>query len=193
MSEETKSSEGAESRCLHALVQRLVTARENLQWTQADLARATGLQPAAISHFETGQRTPNVRNLLKLAKALRVSTDWLVGLSDANPQLEITVNGTRYVPCAEHRGQRPPSPKMDVKKQNQTSSVREPEVRCTALVGASSVESEDCPTCGGAGYIITHAGCDGWPDTTESCKDCVGTGYSQVTAPTAKGEAQPPA
>lgn len=67
------------------LVRRLVEARKNIRWTQADLAKATGLQPAAISHFERGQRLPSLPNVVKLADALRVSLDWLTGRNDGVP------------------------------------------------------------------------------------------------------------
>jgi len=47
--------------------------------SQGDLAKRTGLKPAAISHFETGQRKPSFDNLIKLAEALGVSMDYLFG------------------------------------------------------------------------------------------------------------------
>ena len=82
------------------LVRRLVEARENIRWTQADLAKATGLQPAAISHFECGQRLPSLPNAVKLADALRVSLDWLTGRNDSawkqHPFVEI--DGVVYYP-----------------------------------------------------------------------------------------------
>ena len=46
---------------------------------QADLARKTGLQVAAISFYETGERRPSLGNLNKLADALSVSVDFLLG------------------------------------------------------------------------------------------------------------------
>lgn len=46
--------------------------------TQEQLAGMTGLQPAAISHFETGQRQPSLRNLVKLCLALDISADSLI-------------------------------------------------------------------------------------------------------------------
>ena len=46
--------------------------------SQTDLAAKTGLKPCAISHFETGKRTPSVKNLVKLAEALGVTLDDLV-------------------------------------------------------------------------------------------------------------------
>lgn len=50
--------------------------------SQLDLANKTGLQAAAISHFETDQRSPSFENLRKLADALNVSIDYLLGRID---------------------------------------------------------------------------------------------------------------
>jgi len=46
--------------------------------SQADLAQRTGLKPAAISHYETGEREPSMENLVKLCKGLGVSPDRLL-------------------------------------------------------------------------------------------------------------------
>lgn len=59
--------------------ERLRNARESRSLSQADLAKRTGLQPAAISHFETGQRAPSFENLRKLSDALNISVDYLLG------------------------------------------------------------------------------------------------------------------
>lgn len=56
--------------------------RESKKMSQADLAELAGLKPAAISHFETGLRSPSFDNLKKLADALNVSTDYLMGRID---------------------------------------------------------------------------------------------------------------
>jgi transcriptional regulator with XRE-family HTH domain len=62
---------------------RLVHARSNLRkMNQEELAKKAGLQPAAISHFETGSRKPSFDNLRKLAQALEVTTDYLLGKAD---------------------------------------------------------------------------------------------------------------
>jgi len=47
--------------------------------TQAQLGKRSGIAPASISHFETGQRTPSLDSLVKLADALAVSVDVLLG------------------------------------------------------------------------------------------------------------------
>jgi transcriptional regulator with XRE-family HTH domain len=61
---------------------RLRTAREHRALSQGDLAKRSGLQSSAISHFETGTRKPSFDNLRRLADALEVATDYLLGRVD---------------------------------------------------------------------------------------------------------------
>lgn len=86
------------------LVLRLVEARENLRWTQSDLAQATGLQPAAVSHFECGHRLPSLPNAVRLADALRVSLDWLTGRNDGAPKQHpfVEIDGVVYYPSPQN-------------------------------------------------------------------------------------------
>ena len=58
---------------------RLRAARENRRLSQGDLASRAGLRASAISHFETGTRKPSFDNLRRLADALEVTTDYLIG------------------------------------------------------------------------------------------------------------------
>jgi transcriptional regulator with XRE-family HTH domain len=58
---------------------RLRCAREYRGLTQGELAERAGLQPSAISHFETGTRKPSFDNLRLLADTLDVATDYLLG------------------------------------------------------------------------------------------------------------------
>jgi transcriptional regulator with XRE-family HTH domain len=58
---------------------RLKEMREMRGLSQAELAKKTRLQPTAISHFETQGRAPSFDNLRRLADALNVSTDYLIG------------------------------------------------------------------------------------------------------------------
>jgi transcriptional regulator with XRE-family HTH domain len=62
--------------------ERLKAARELRGWSQAELAQKAGFQPSAISRFETGSAKPSFDNLRRLAGALRVTTDYLLGLVD---------------------------------------------------------------------------------------------------------------
>jgi transcriptional regulator with XRE-family HTH domain len=61
---------------------RLKAARDLRKMSQADLATKSGLQPSAISHFETGNRSPSFDNLKRLADALTVTTDYLLGRAE---------------------------------------------------------------------------------------------------------------
>lgn len=58
---------------------RLRSAREYRGLTQGELADRSGLQPSAVSHFETGARKPSFDNLRLLADTLDVTTDYLLG------------------------------------------------------------------------------------------------------------------
>lgn len=62
------------------LAVRIHEARLAAGRTQTRLAAVTGLDATAISHFETGRRTPCARNLRTLCVHLNVSADWLLGL-----------------------------------------------------------------------------------------------------------------
>lgn len=73
--------------------ERLRDARERLRGlTQAQLAEKTGLPSTSISHFENpeGTRKPSFDNLRKLANALDVTTDYLLGRSDDHAGMPIT-------------------------------------------------------------------------------------------------------
>jgi transcriptional regulator with XRE-family HTH domain len=61
---------------------RLRKARDLRDLSQDELARRAGLQASAVSHFETGARKPSFHNLKRLADALRVTTDYLLGRVD---------------------------------------------------------------------------------------------------------------
>lgn len=62
--------------------QRLQAARELRKLTQGQLATAAGLPPSSVSHFESGARKPSFDNLKRLASALAVTTDYLLGRAD---------------------------------------------------------------------------------------------------------------
>lgn len=50
--------------------------------TGADLSRRSGVPASTICRYICGQRLPNVEKLIKLSKALNVSADYLIGLTD---------------------------------------------------------------------------------------------------------------
>lgn len=53
------------------------------------MGRRAGIAPASISHFETGQRVPALESLVKLADALEVSTDVLLGRAQADSSAHV--------------------------------------------------------------------------------------------------------
>jgi len=75
------------SRTLASFPDRLREARERRKLTQGELAEKSGLQASAISHFETGTRKPSFDNLRRLADALDVTTDYLLGRVDHPEEL----------------------------------------------------------------------------------------------------------
>lgn len=58
---------------------RLAQARELREMNQTALSSKTGIPASSISHFESGARKPSFDNLRRIAKALNVSTDFLLG------------------------------------------------------------------------------------------------------------------
>jgi transcriptional regulator with XRE-family HTH domain len=65
------------------LAARVRSLRESKDWTQEDLAHESGLKRPHISLIETQERVPGADTLIKLATALGVSIDYLLGLSDS--------------------------------------------------------------------------------------------------------------
>ena len=62
-----------------AFSERLKKAREMRELTQAELGAKAILPSTSIAHFEAGKRKPSFDNLRKLAEALEVTTDFLLG------------------------------------------------------------------------------------------------------------------
>ena len=52
------------------------------QFSQSDLAKLAGMPPSSVAHFETGSRKPSFDTLRRLANALEVTTDYLLGRVD---------------------------------------------------------------------------------------------------------------
>jgi len=62
-----------------SVANRIRNRRMELGITQTQLAKAAKLTPAAISQFESGSRKPSFDAMSKLATALKVTTDYLLG------------------------------------------------------------------------------------------------------------------
>ena len=60
-------------------VENLKKARKNKKYTQLMLAEKIGVSRSCISMWETGESQPDNQTLMKLADALCVTTDYLLG------------------------------------------------------------------------------------------------------------------
>lgn len=62
-----------------AFAERLINAREKKNLTQKQLAEKLGITPTRLNYWEKGKREPNIEMIGKLAEALDVSPDSLMG------------------------------------------------------------------------------------------------------------------
>ena len=83
-----------------SVADRIRNRRMELNITQTELAKAAKLTPAAISQFESGARKPSFDALSKLATALKISTDLLLGRKQpsyedilADPKVSVMFRG----------------------------------------------------------------------------------------------------
>ena len=83
-----------------SVANRIKNRRMKLGITQTQLAKFAKLTPAAISQFEAGSRKPSFDALSKLAKSLKVTTDYLLGMKQpsyenilADPKVSVMFRG----------------------------------------------------------------------------------------------------
>jgi len=69
--------------------ERLKTAREMRKLTQIELGVKANLPSTSIAHFEANSRKPSFANLKKLAEALEVTTDYLLGRVEEPSMAEV--------------------------------------------------------------------------------------------------------
>ncbi len=67
---------------MEIFAKRLKELREERGLTTSALANEIGVSHVAIGRWERNLRTPNIEILYKLAVYFKVTTDYLVGLSD---------------------------------------------------------------------------------------------------------------
>ena len=73
-----------------ALGRRLAKFRKERALTQVELADKVGSKQVVISDYERGRLRPNPSMLVRLAKALEVSTDEILGLKKATDRVTTT-------------------------------------------------------------------------------------------------------
>ena len=59
---------------------RIKSLRKELGLTQEKLGEMIGATKATIATYETGRREAGYRNLIGLSRALKTTTDWLIGV-----------------------------------------------------------------------------------------------------------------
>jgi transcriptional regulator with XRE-family HTH domain len=62
---------------------RLAYVREKRGYTQAELADMVNLSSQQIYRYENAKTEPDAKIVARIARALRVSTDYLLGLTDS--------------------------------------------------------------------------------------------------------------
>ena len=61
---------------------KLKRLRESREWSQAELARRSGVTKSAISTYELDMRTPSADVVRAFAKVFGVSADYLLGIAE---------------------------------------------------------------------------------------------------------------
>lgn len=67
---------------MQGLGQKVRQLRESHDWSQAELARRTGVTKSAISTYELDMRTPSADVVCAFAKVFSVSADYLLGIAE---------------------------------------------------------------------------------------------------------------
>lgn len=68
--------------------QRLKSLRSDFHYSQEEISEKLECTQVCYSHYEMGDRSISISKLVKIAKLYRVSTDYILGLTDErNPLL----------------------------------------------------------------------------------------------------------
>ncbi len=70
------------------LGKRLKELREHRKLTQADVAKALGIDRTTYGKYETGDSSPHYEKLIQLADFFGVSVDYLIGKTDIPTPIE---------------------------------------------------------------------------------------------------------
>lgn len=65
-----------------SITNRIIELLSEHGMTQKELANAAGLTESAVSHYVKGDRVPRGANLIKIARALGTTTDYLLNQDD---------------------------------------------------------------------------------------------------------------
>ena len=85
--------------------ERLVKLRVLREITQTELASISGMTTAAISQFENGTRVPAFDSIIKMADALNITVDYLIGRNykpiSAGPSIDKLMRHAEQLPTYE--------------------------------------------------------------------------------------------
>lgn len=73
------------------ITNRILALLSRHDMSQKELALAAGITESAISHYIKGDRIPRGVNLMKIAKALDTTTDYLLGNDDTERENDLKV------------------------------------------------------------------------------------------------------
>jgi len=68
--------------------ERILRLREEKEMKQKELADLVGITEASLSRYENNKRVPSGEIISKIASALKVSTDYLLGLTDNTTNID---------------------------------------------------------------------------------------------------------
>ena len=74
---------------VEGLGQRIRELRSQKGYTQAELAKRVGVGRSTMATYECGKEAPSYAKLIRLARELNVSTDYLLGY-DIDTQLDLS-------------------------------------------------------------------------------------------------------
>jgi transcriptional regulator with XRE-family HTH domain len=64
---------------------RIEARLEEISLSKADAARRCGWSAQRFGNYSKGEQPPGAEELIEIARALRTSTDWLLGISSSEP------------------------------------------------------------------------------------------------------------
>ena len=77
---------------INQLGERLQKLRTDRKISQLKVAELINVSPSIISNYESGERSPSIENLIKLASFYKCSTDYLLGLEKSDTSSFVDVS-----------------------------------------------------------------------------------------------------
>jgi transcriptional regulator with XRE-family HTH domain len=94
---------------MRTLGERILLLRRRAGLSQHELAKQAGIDVMTISRLERGtKKRLEVEPLARLAKTLSVTTDYLLGIADADGESELLPTGVVLVSAKAHAGSEVP-------------------------------------------------------------------------------------